>query len=323
MWGRLMIRRTTLSTSAQVVGSQERLASLTSLASDAEFAARITRSASKQAYYIARVLADRDRRNDAYRAYGYFRWVDDTLDQQESDQEQLLAFVRRQQALVERCYQGDWPSDLSAEERLLADLISRDDERESGLQSYIRNMMAVMAFDANRRGRAISECELADYTRNLAIAVTDALHYFIGHVRPPADDETRYLAAMGAHITHMLRDTLEDTAMGYYNVPGEFLTAHNIGPHDIFSAPYREWVKDRTRLARACFSTGSRYLHQVESLRCRVAGFAYMARFTGILTAIKRDDYYLRPSYADVNGVGYVLRNAGSVGAHALFRGAL
>lgn len=315
-----MIRRTTRLVSAQMVGNLERQAPL---ASDAGMAARITRNASKQAYYIARVLADRDRRFDAYRAYAYFRWVDDRLDQQESDQEQQLAFVTRQQSLIERCYQGDWPSDLTAEERLLADLISRDDERESGLQSYIRNMMAVMAFDANRRGQTISDCQLTEYTRNLAVAVTDALHYFIGHSRPPAADETRYLAAMGAHITHMLRDTVEDAAMGYFNVPGEFLAAHAIRPQDIFSAPYREWVKDRTRLARACFKTGSRYLRQVESLRCRVAGFAYMARFTGILAAIERDDYYLRPSYADINGMGYALRSAGSVGAQAIFRGAL
>jgi hypothetical protein len=37
-------------------------------------------AASKQTYYTIRFLADRDRVADAYRAYGYFRWVDDTLD---------------------------------------------------------------------------------------------------------------------------------------------------------------------------------------------------------------------------------------------------
>jgi len=40
----------------------------------------LTRAASKQTYYTVRFLVDRERVADAYRAYAYFRWVDDTLD---------------------------------------------------------------------------------------------------------------------------------------------------------------------------------------------------------------------------------------------------
>ena len=40
----------------------------------------ITKAASQQTYYTIRFLADRERAPDAYRAYAYFRWVDDTLD---------------------------------------------------------------------------------------------------------------------------------------------------------------------------------------------------------------------------------------------------
>ena len=40
----------------------------------------ITKAASKQTYYTIRFLVDRDRVADAFRAYAYFRWVDDTLD---------------------------------------------------------------------------------------------------------------------------------------------------------------------------------------------------------------------------------------------------
>ena len=43
-------------------------------------AAAITKSASKQTYYTIRFFVDRGRVDDAYRAYGYFRWVDDVLD---------------------------------------------------------------------------------------------------------------------------------------------------------------------------------------------------------------------------------------------------
>ncbi len=40
----------------------------------------ITKAASKQTYYTIRFLVDRARLEDAYRAYAYFRWVDDVLD---------------------------------------------------------------------------------------------------------------------------------------------------------------------------------------------------------------------------------------------------
>ncbi len=45
-------------------------------------AADITRAASKQTYYTIRFLVDRSLVEDAYRAYAYFRWVDDCLDQE-------------------------------------------------------------------------------------------------------------------------------------------------------------------------------------------------------------------------------------------------
>ena len=47
-------------------------------------ASSITKAASKQTYYTIRFLVDRERVDDAYRAYGYFRWVDDTLDAESS-----------------------------------------------------------------------------------------------------------------------------------------------------------------------------------------------------------------------------------------------
>lgn len=283
--------------------------------------ARIARAASKQAYYTVRFLVDRDRTLEAYRAYAYFRWVDDRLDQPASEQSERLAFVERQRALVDGGYRGEWPDDLTDEERLLADLIQGDTEDDSGLQSYIRNMMAVMAFDATRRGRLISEQELTQYTRQLATAVTDALHYFIGHTCPPPPSESRYLPATAAHITHMLRDTFEDFAMGYFNVPRELLESSGLDPRAVESAPYREWVRSRVRLARDYFTAGAAYLDQVKSLRCRIAGYAYMARFLGTLDAIEREDYRLRPAYPEFKRMGYGLRMSGSVCASALLRG--
>src|SRR5438045_1954052 len=92
-------------------------------------AATLTRTASKQTYYTIRFLVDSGRVEDAYRAYAYFRWVDDWLDQEPHPRTERLAFVKRQQALIDGCAHGDPPADLISEERLLADLIQRDTEQ--------------------------------------------------------------------------------------------------------------------------------------------------------------------------------------------------
>jgi phytoene/squalene synthetase len=274
-------------------------------------AAAITKSASKQTYYTIRLFADRDRVEDAYRAYGYFRWVDDILDAEAGpasvqggvETSAKIAFVNRQKSLLEACYRGEIPNDLCAEEQILVDLVRSDSEENSGLQSYLGNMMAVMDFDVLRRGRVISQVELSEYSQRLAIAVTEAMHYFIGHDTPTPCYEARYLAVTAAHITHMLRDALEDTQAGYFNIPGEFLQARGISPQEVNSPAYREWVRGRVGMARRYFSIGRECIARVKNLRCRLAGFAYAARFEWMLGAIERENYTLRPDYPDRKGL--------------------
>ena len=40
----------------------------------------ITRASSKQFYYTAYILVDKDLVDNCCRAYGYFRWADDVVD---------------------------------------------------------------------------------------------------------------------------------------------------------------------------------------------------------------------------------------------------
>ena len=143
--------------------------------------ARITKAASRQSYYTVRFLVDRELVTEAYQAYAYFRWVDDWLDEPTRERSDRLAFVRRQSALIDACYRHKAIQTATAEESMLAALVQKDAGKNSGLQAYIRNMMAVMTFDAERRGRLISHDELNRYALGLATAVTEALHYFIGH----------------------------------------------------------------------------------------------------------------------------------------------
>lgn len=280
--------------------------------SNPALAATITRAASKQTHYTIRLLVDHDRIDDAYRAYAYFRWVDDWLDQGTRPRIQRLDFVERQQALIEGCYRGRPPGDLTPEERLLVELIRQDPDEDSGLRAYVRNMMAVMAFDADRRGQLIYQHELSAYTHWLAAAVTEALHYFIGHNCASPQDETRYLAVTGAHVTHMLRDTLEDAEAGYYNIPRELVTAHGLAPWDVAHPVYRDWVRERVKLARECFRIGRDYLARVENLRCRIAGYAYIRRFEVVLDCIEQEGYVLRADYPERKRFGRALEMLGT-----------
>ncbi len=271
-------------------------------------ASTITKAASKQTYYTIRFLVDHARVEDAYRAYAYFRWVDDILDAPSGSEPERRAFLEGQKSLLEQCYRGKLPRNVYPQEMMLVELAQGDQEMNSGLQSYLRNMMLVMDFDVRRRGRLISQVELNEYTSWLAIAVTEAMHYFIGHGAYAPRDETRYLAVSAAHIAHMLRDTYDDVQAGYYNIPREVLEAHHLGPQDVHSEVYRLWVKSRVLLAREYFEAGKAYFRRVQNSRHRLAGFAYMARFEWLLETMERESFILRPQYQERKSIGTGLR---------------
>ncbi len=135
------------------------------------------------------------------------------------------------------------------------------------------------------------------YTNCLAKSVSDGIQYFIGNGHPyPATDD-RYLATIGAHIAHLLRDTCLDTADGFINIPREYLEAHGIGPEELDSPPFRAWVRGRVEKARGYFREGKRYLDELDVLRCKIVGYWYCARFEGVLDTIERDGYILRAEY--------------------------
>jgi hypothetical protein len=268
----------------------------------------ITKNASQQTYYTIRCLVDRDRIQDAFRAYAYFRWVDDILDAEAGSDSDRRAFLERQKSLLEGCYQGEPRRDVTVQEAMLVELVRHDNEKNSSLKAYLYNMMQVMDFDVRRRGRLISQVELNDYTRWLAIAVTECLHYFIGHDDYTPHDGTRYLAVSAAHIAHMLRDTEDDMRLGYYNIQREVLEANHIWTRDVNSQAFHDWVKSRVDLAREYFKAGKAYFARVQNLRCRLAGIAYISRFEWVLDTIVEEGYILRPHYNERKGLGAGLR---------------
>jgi phytoene/squalene synthetase len=240
---------------------------------------------------------DRDLVDDCYRAYAYFRWADDRIDICSQSTGECIAFIERQKQLVDRLYNDDRPDDLAPEEEIIADLISHDRRENSGLRSYIYNFLAILEFDARRKEQLVSEQELKWYSDCLGKAVTDGILYFIRNGHPYPATNNRYLAATAAHITHMLRDMVEDVPEGFINIPREYLAAHDLNPKDVDHPAFRAWVRERVELARQYFREGQHYLDELDVLRCKIASYWYCLRFEVVLDAIERDDFILRAEY--------------------------
>ena len=262
-------------------------------------AKEITWEGSKQSYFTARWMVDKELRDDAFRAYGYFRWADDVIDIESQTENERIAFVKRQRELIDALYNGEDFDDLSPEEVIIASLIEHDQDVNSGLRSYILNMLAVLEFDAHRRGGSITKQEHVWYSKCLAKSVIDGLQYFINNGHPYPKTEDRYCSAIAAHITHMLRDMVWDIEEGYINIPQEYLETFGIGQEDMDSPPFRAWVKSQVDLAREYFKVGKRYIKQMDVLRYKIVCYWYCTRFDSILEAIERDGYCLRAEYPE------------------------
>jgi phytoene/squalene synthetase len=277
----------------------------------AALAHSITWTSSKQSYLTARLLADRDLVDDCLRAYAYFRWTDDVVDISLQSSTERIAFITRQKMLIENLYGGRRPADLCPEEEMLADLIAHDRDPDSGLRSFINNFMAVIEFDANRNGRLVSRHELTTYTTWLATAVMDGIQYFIGNSHPYPKTPDRTLAVIGAHLVHMLRDTLEDLPAGFVNIPAEDIQGGGICLEDVESESFCLWVREQVERARVCFQAGKRYIDTLEVLRSKLAGAWYCARFEWYLNAIQRDGYRLRRAYPERQSLAVWVEMAG------------
>jgi phytoene/squalene synthetase len=274
----------------------------------ATLAEMITRSASKQSYLTIKALVPQERRIAAFRAYAYYRWVDDLLDGEDLNHAQRSEFLASQGRLLSDCLSNHPPRDLCAEEFLLVELTQGNLKGDPGLEMYLRDMMDVMAFDVTRRGRRIDSSQLSWYSRRLATAVTEAVYTFMGDWCGAPRIVERYLAADAAHIVHMLRDMHEDLDTGYINIPIEVIPGERVDAKMLKQESVKRWVQDRVELARQYFKRGDEYLRTIKNPRCRMAGAWYATRFTGVLDAIEREDYLLRRDYSDCKNNGLMLR---------------
>ncbi len=265
----------------------------------AKLARSITKEASKQTYYTARYMVDRNLVDDFFRAYAYFRWMDDMIDETIESQNERFLFIKGQRELIDALYHKQTPSSLNVYEEIIAVLIGNDHKANSKLKSFISNMFAIVEFDAYRKGQIITENQLEWYTNCVAKSTTDGLQYFIGNNHQYPTTDNQYFAAKGAHIVHLLRDTVEDMQNGFFNVPKEYIELNGIDLSQLESSAFRAWVHERTAKAREYFIKGKHYLETLKVLRCKTVGLWYCARFESILDKIEDENYLLRSNYKE------------------------
>jgi len=208
-------------------------------------AQNITQQGSRQTYFTARIMVDKDLTSDFFRSYAYFRWLDDVIDIHAQTDEERISFIERQKNIIDGLFKNEHFEELTIEEQIIGDLIRNTRTEGSGLESFIRNMFAIIEFDARRKGRLINRDELIWYKSKLGKSVTDGILYFVGNGHPYPKGDYKYLAATAAQITHLLRDMLRDIADGLINIPREYLEENGIGPENIDSSPFKSWVQER------------------------------------------------------------------------------
>lgn len=255
-------------------------------------AQNITRRSSLQTYWTIKLLVDRPLINHAFKAYAYFRWLDDQIDQTGKTKVERLKIIGRQKKIIHACYSNRPLHRLSPHEQLLSTLIASDPRPNSKLHSFITNFFAIIEFDAKRQGKPVSQTELSWYTDTLAKAVTNGIEHFVNHPYSYPNGPNHYRAAIGAHLTHMLRDLSEDFDQGYFNLPPGLIKQYGSD-----SPALNQWVKTQVKTARNHFHHGKSYIRRLPVLRGKLAASWYCCRFEAILDQIESDHYQLRPSY--------------------------
>lgn len=266
----------------------------------AKLARRITWMGSKQSYLIGQLLVDRTLRNDFFRAYSYFRWIDDMIDEVIHTRSERIEFIDRQSELIRSIYSNKKVKIENEEEEILLDLIKNDRRTHDGLRSFIEKMFSIIEFDTLRKDTLISEEELDLYNKMLGISVVDGLQYFIGNEHSYPKTIDRYEAAIASHRTHILRDMKKDLQNGIFNIPDKIIRKSYPGALGTISDQHVEWVREQVREARTGFNLGKEYIEKMEILRCKIAASWYCYRFEVILDAIEKDGCLLRESYSEL-----------------------
>lgn len=254
-----------------------------------EISLRTVKKTSPFAYYLALLFFAPGPRLVLFMAYSYFRWLDDSLDEQDLEPQIAKHLVSRQVALVSTWYAGeDFPEAENLAERELYQVIRCD--RASGrlLENMIRRFLEALAWDAVRRHTSVSQSALDHYSSLLGCAYAEGLLYGLG-LNPidPRYARAAYLGGVAAHLAHILRDFELDLSVGYYNISLEDQHRFGIDLSHLNLARLCAWKQHLANRAYIKFCEAKRADRELPTRRARLLFYLVCARYRRIAEKVR------------------------------------
>jgi phytoene synthase len=184
-------------------------------------AASVARSGSS--FYWAMKVLPRDRRAAMFAIYAFCRAVDDVADQPGETEEKRAALAEWRRE-IERVYAG---APLTAIGRELLTAVRRFDLQCADFVAVVDGME--MDVDDAMRGPSMTELDL--YCSRVAGAVGRLSIRAFG-MPPEVGRRVAELLGRAFQLTNILRDLVEDAAIGRLYLPRELLVAHDIHMRD-------------------------------------------------------------------------------------------
>lgn len=230
-------------------------------------------------------------RRVSYMLYTYLRQVDDFIDESGARQDECLAYVHQQRAMVRDLYVKG-----TAGNSLLGRIIAHDRANGHRLKEYISLMMDVFEFDARRKNNgSVSAHELHSYSMNLARAYT---HFLVHFAEPRYQrSENDILLAHACHRAHMIRDLMVDYDLGYINIPHEDIDTYELEPNGFATDEMSRWLEKEARRIELLMHRGQRTLCSSRMLSVKIMGLLYCFRYEAIMRRIRAAGYSLRTHY--------------------------
>lgn len=189
--------------------------------------------------------------------YAYFRWADDVVDAPARDTARVREFMVRQDGIIRGAITPQQPA-----ERALCWALA-DTQLGPRLQPAVERMAEALCYDAHRDANPIPATDLQRQVERIGDAFVEAIWVCSGGEGAPA--APALLLARAATATHMLRDRVEDQALGYCNLPRERFGAEVPPPGPELDA----WLEERATEVGGWFEQGLAEVGAIQPTRTR------------------------------------------------------
>lgn len=221
--------------------------------------------------------------------YAYLRWVDDVVDEAAPGEVSIHAFLARELRLIDTLSASDCPL-RSVQEAILLDLVSdRGNTAVARLRSHIRDMVECVRYDAEQRGRPQPHDTIRGQWRKEVESYLSTIALFCGL---PSGEPKGLSAAIGAKITHVLRDFAKDLQDGQINISTEEMLAYGLVTNRVAANPAlaRRWIVANARHAGSLLTAGLDEIRTAGCVRYKLILVLLISKYQCYLRELRRVD---------------------------------